>query len=93
MVEKFLLKVGPAYRMVTSKIINQMPIQEAITLVVSCVEEQRRQLLNDAIRGDKFYYGKKIVDSLDKSIKKFEERFPQIKDTVKELVFGRTILN
>lgn len=85
MVDKFLLKIGPQLRIVPSKKLKSLSFPEAIAIGLACREEQKEQLLKDAVEGDGYFYGRKIVDALEVSLIKLEECFPELSQCMKNL--------
>jgi hypothetical protein len=90
----YLVKFGDKLRLLKSKEIDQLSINEIVSLVFATADEQRKQLILDARQGTtKQYYKHEVVDSLEKSLKKFEEIVPEIRRHVNRLTFGEVDLN
>lgn len=91
--EKYLVKIGSQLRVIPSKELDEFTLTEALMIGVASVNEQRKQLLRDAIDGDRYYYGRKVVDGLELSVSKLQEKFPEIKQQMKKLALGDTASN
>lgn len=93
MTDSYLLKIDNKLKIVSSKRIDTLSATEIMAIGICCVEEQRKQLISDAIKGDKYFYGRRIVDALELSIKKLEEKIPDLRDQAYQLAFGKMTLN
>lgn len=72
----FLLKKGDKFYMVPISIVNTLSPEEAFRLGVIARAEQRRQLLEDAVKGDHYINDIKVVEGLETSLRKLEELYP-----------------
>lgn len=93
MAAKYLLKIGTQLRIVPSKKLTCLSFHEAMAIVLASSEEQKRQLVQDALNGDRYYYGHKVVDSLELTLNKLEEMFPSIRQQIKMLTTGINSVN
>lgn len=93
MANKYLLKIGSQLRIVPGKQLDSFSMNEAIAIAIASAEEQKKQLVQDALTGDKYYYGHKIVESLELALNKLEERFPSIRQQIKLLTIGNNFVN
>lgn len=85
MSHKYLVKIGSQLRIIHTKKLENFSIPEAIAIGVASAQEQQRQLLKDALEGDRYFYGRKVVDALEISLNKLEEQFPEIRQYIKAL--------
>lgn len=85
MKSKFLVKLGSKLKMIPSKQMDHLSITEAMAIGLACREAQQQQLLKDAIDGDKYYYGHKVVDELELSLDRLEQIYPSINDCIQNL--------
>lgn len=84
----YLLKKGDKFYMIPSAIIDSLTVDEAFKLGMSAHLEQRRQLLEDAKKGDHYIESIKVVDGLEVSLIRLEELFPQIRKRITEFDKG-----
>lgn len=71
--------------MLPSKELEKLSASQAVLLGIACRTEQRLQLLKDAKSGDKYYYGRKVVDELEVSLDKLEQLYPSIRECIYNL--------
>lgn len=83
--EKFLVKAGSKLKVIPSKIMDSLTPNQALAIGLASYQEQRRQLLEDALKGDKYYYKRKIVDALGLSIDRIERSYPWLKQSFPSL--------
>ena len=88
MANKYLFKIGTQLRVVQSKKMESFSFAEAIAIGIASHQEQRRQLVRDAIEGDRYFYGRKVVDALEISLNKLQETFPEIRQQIEMLTHG-----
>lgn len=93
MTSKYLLKIGTKLKIVPQKQLTQLSPTELMLIGVSCIEEQRNQLMQDALTGDKIYHGRKVVDALELSLSKLEEFVPGLRKQAQQLAFGNVSVN
>lgn len=79
----FLLKRDGKLYVIPDNVMNSVTAEDALRLGLLAIEEQRRQLLHDAVQGDSYINDVKIVDGLEASISKFKEMYPWLKDQIK----------
>lgn len=84
----YLLKRGDKFYMVPANIVDTFSIEEAFRLAIVAHAEQRKQLLEDALRGDHYINNIKVVDGLEASLKKLDEIFPALRDQVNRVHGG-----
>lgn len=68
--------------MVPAQVVNTLTPEEAFRLGLIARAEQRRQLLEDAIKGDHYINNVRVVEGLETSLKKLEELYPFIKQQI-----------
>lgn len=78
----YLLKRDDKFYNVPGHMIDTLSVEEAFRLGLSAHLEQRRQLLEDAIKGDHYIEDVKVVQGLEDSLKKLEELFPSIRQQI-----------
>jgi hypothetical protein len=94
MANTYLVKLGDKLRVLPSKDFDEMNHSEVMMLALASFDEQKKQLLEDAVKGkSKVYYGRNVVDALEKSISKFEEKIPNIRECLIRLAYGKIELN
>lgn len=76
---QYLLKKNEKIWNVSPIMMEQIPLNEALTLAVSARLEQRATLLFDAQHGTTLLDGVEVVQGLENSLQKLKERFPSIK--------------
>jgi hypothetical protein len=84
----YLLKRGDKFYMVPANVVDTLTIEEAFRLALIAHAEQRRQLLEDALKGDHYINNIKVVDGLEASLKKLDEMFPALRDQVSRIHGG-----
>ncbi len=75
---KPLLKQNNELCFVPSSVLDSLSASEIYSLGIAAYVEQRRQLMQDALFGDHYLNGIKIVDGLELSLKKIEEKLPDL---------------
>lgn len=94
MINKYLIKIGNQLRIIPSKKMDTFSVNDAIAVGIESLAEQKQQLLKDALEGtEKHFYGRKVVESLELSISKLEEIFPNIRQQIKHLTNGNVSVN
>lgn len=83
MKEKFLVKLGMKLKLLTSSEMDSLSHNQALIIGIASLQEQRQQLLLDAVKGDKYYYKLKIVDALEVSLLTLEKKYPFLRDRIK----------
>lgn len=68
--------------MVPIHVVNNLTPEEAFRLSLIARAEQRRQLLEDAIKGDHYINNIKVVEGLETSLRKLEELYPFVKEQI-----------
>jgi len=81
----FLFKIDGRLRILPSKIMDEFNETQALSIALACMEEQRTQLVKDAVEGDKYFYGRRVVEALEVTLMKLEEKFPHLREQVKLL--------
>ncbi len=76
--DAFLFKRGNEFYLLHSSALNSLSIEELYRLGMTTYVEQRKQLLLDAITGDHYVNSTKIVDGLENSLRKLEEKIPNL---------------
>ena len=84
----YLLKRGDKFYMVPADVVDTLTIEEAFRLALIAHAEQRRQLLEDAVKGDHYINNIKVVDGLEVSLRKLDEMFPALREQVSSLHNG-----
>lgn len=74
----FLLKRGNEFYLLPASVLDSLAADEIYRLGIAAYIEQRRQLMQDALEGDHYINDIKVVDGLESSLRKLEEKFPDI---------------
>ena len=78
----FLLKKGDKFYMVPASVVDTLTPEEAFRLGLIAKMEQRKQLLEDALKGDHYINDIKVVEGLEVSLRRLEELHPFIKQQI-----------
>lgn len=84
----YLLKRGDKFYMVPANVVDTFTIEEAFRLAMVAHIEQRKQLLEDALKGDHYINNVKVVDGLEASLKKLNEIFPALIEQIHRIHGG-----
>lgn len=90
---KYLFKIGSRLKVVPSKEIDNLSPNEIIAIAISSTEEQQKRLIASISHGDQYFYGRNIVDDLERSLSKLEEKFPNIRKHIRKLVGKQVPMN
>lgn len=93
MKEKFLVKLGMKLKFLSSSEMESLSHNQAFIIGIASAQEQRQQLLLDAIKGDKYYYKLKIVDALEVSLLTLEKKYPSLRERIKTVSFINQVEN
>ena len=92
--KKYLVKYGSKLRILAASKLENMKESEILIIGIASFLEQKMQLIEDATNfTDKKFYGHKIVDGLEISLSKMEEKIPNIRAHANMMVFGKNVLN
>lgn len=94
MAKKYLFRIDSKLKLLPASKIAGLTYGDMIMLTAAAIEEQRNQLVIDAHnKTDKVFYGRKVVEALEDSISKLEERLPNLREQAHRLVYGELSLN
>ena len=82
--EKFLLKKGNQYLIVNKYLVETLTFQEAIFMAESTYFGLKDQLYADAINGDHFVQGMRVVEALQVGLDALYLRHPILRDYVRD---------
>lgn len=92
--KKYLVKCGSKLRMFEASKLENMSESEILIIGIASFLEQKSQLIKDATASsEKMFYGHKVVDALEVSLSKMEEKIPNIRTHANIMVFGKNVLN
>lgn len=92
--KKYLVKYGDKLRMLEASKFLNMSEKELMIIGIATFSELKNQLMRDAMSDkDKSFYGHKVVEALEISISKIEEKIPNIRKHANIMVFGKDVLN
>lgn len=92
--KKYLVKFGEKLRMLEASKFLNMSEKELMIIGIATFSELKNQLMRDALSDkDKCFYGHKVVEALEISISKIEEKIPNIRKHASIMVFGKDVLN
>lgn len=78
----FLLKRDDRFYMIPASVVDSFTPEEAFRFGLIAKLEQRKQLLEDAVKGDHYINNIKVVEGLEISLRKLEELYPFIKQQI-----------
>lgn len=87
----YLLKKDDKFYLVPASVVSDLTPEEAFRLGLAAQLEQKKQLLEDAIKGDHYINNIKVVDGLEQSLQKLKELFPFIKQQISAAIAGGKI--
>lgn len=82
--EKFLLKKGSQYLIVNRFLVETLPFQEAIFMAESTYFGLKDQLYVDAVNGDHFVQGMRVVDALQVGLNALYSKHPILREYVRD---------
>lgn len=86
----YLFKIDQKLVALSDEDIAAMPNNLIYNLTIDALKEQRKQLLIDAKKKkQKLFKNKIVVDELENTLKKLDERIPKITQNTRNTIFGQ----
>lgn len=92
MAKKYLIKIDGKLSLVPVSQLDNLTPTEAANLSLHLIEEQKEQLMKDALnKKDRLYYKYNVVKSLEDSLSHLKEKFPFLHEHLNALSVRKVI--